>query len=71
MVDARAIAWVEGWLGQLGTVLSHIATPAIQVRAEGQARFSLSNGQTFSLNQMLSVGSSFSKGVSAGWGLRN
>jgi ATP-binding cassette subfamily C protein len=36
MVDARAIAWVEGWLGQLGTVLSHIATPAIQVRAEGQ-----------------------------------
>src|SRR4028118_363490 len=46
-VDARAIAWVEGWLGQLGTVLSPIATPAIQVRAEGGARFSLSNGQTF------------------------
>ncbi len=45
--DARAIAWVEGWLGQLGTVLSHIATPAIQVRASGQARFSLLNGQTF------------------------
>lgn len=46
-VDARAIAWVEGWLGQLGTVLSHIATPAIQVRAEGGAQFSLSHGQTF------------------------
>lgn len=46
-VDARAIAWVEGWLGQLGTVLSHIAMPAIQVRAEGGAQFSLSNGQTF------------------------
>jgi len=45
--DARAIAWVEDWLGQLGTVLSHIATPAIQVRASGQARFSLLNGQTF------------------------
>ena len=45
--DARAIAWVEGWLGQIGTVLSHIATPAIQVRAEGGAQFSLSNGQTF------------------------
>ncbi len=45
--DARAIAWVEGWLGQLGTALSHVATPAIQVRAEGRARFSLSNSQTF------------------------
>jgi ATP-binding cassette subfamily C protein len=45
--DARAIAWVEGWLEQLGTALSHFATPAIQVRASGQARFSLNNGQTF------------------------
>ncbi len=44
--DARAIAWVEGWLRQLGTALSHVATPAIQVRAAGQARFSLINGQT-------------------------
>jgi ATP-binding cassette subfamily C protein len=44
--DTRAIAWVEGWLGQLGTALSHVATPAIQVRAAGQTRFSLSNGQT-------------------------
>lgn len=45
--DARAIAALEGWLKQLGTVLSYIATPAIQVRASGQARFSLNNGQTF------------------------
>jgi NHLM bacteriocin system ABC transporter ATP-binding protein len=45
--DARAIAALEGWLEQLGTVLSHFATPAIQVRASGQARFSLNNGQTF------------------------
>jgi len=44
--DARAIAWVEGWLRQLGTALSHVAMPAIQVRAAGQTRFSLSNGQT-------------------------
>ncbi|WP_414581510.1 NHLP bacteriocin export ABC transporter permease/ATPase subunit [Scytonema sp. PCC 10023] len=45
--DARAIAALEGWLEQLGTALSHFATPAIQVRASGQARFSLNNGQTF------------------------
>jgi len=44
--DDRVVGWVEGWLGQLGAVLSHVATPAIQVRAEGQARFSLNNGQT-------------------------
>jgi ATP-binding cassette subfamily C protein len=46
--DVRAIAWVEGWLRQLGTALSHVPTPAIQVRASsGQALFSLTNGQTF------------------------
>jgi ATP-binding cassette subfamily C protein len=44
--DDRVVGLVEGWLGQLGAVLSHVATPAIQVRAEGQARFSLNNGQT-------------------------
>ncbi|KAB8315265.1 NHLP bacteriocin export ABC transporter permease/ATPase subunit [Tolypothrix campylonemoides VB511288] len=53
--DGRAIAFgraslnaaLEGWLEQLGTVLSHFATPGIQVRASFQARFSLNNGQTF------------------------
>jgi ATP-binding cassette subfamily C protein len=45
--DARAIALVESWLRQLGTVLSPIPTPAIQVRTEGRRRFSLSNSQTF------------------------
>jgi ATP-binding cassette subfamily C protein len=44
--DDRVVGLVEGWLGQLGAVLSHVVTPAIQVRAEGQARFSLNNGQT-------------------------
>ena len=45
--DARAIAWVEDWFGQLGSVLSHDATPPIQVRAEPSTRFSLTNAQTF------------------------
>ena len=43
--DARVVALVEGWLQQLGAA-SDIATPAIQVRAKGQARFSLTSGQT-------------------------
>jgi len=45
--DTKAIAWIESWLLQLGNVFSHVTTPAIGVRAEGQARFSLSRGQTF------------------------
>lgn len=44
--DATAITWVENWLGQLGST-SQFATPAIYVRASGQARFSLIAGQTF------------------------
>lgn len=44
--DVRAIAWIEAWLRLLSSV-SHITTPAIQVKASGQARFSLINGQTF------------------------
>lgn len=44
--DARIVVLVEGWLRQLETALSYIATPAIQVRAVGEARFSLINGQT-------------------------
>ncbi|MEH2179220.1 NHLP bacteriocin export ABC transporter permease/ATPase subunit [Nostoc sp.] len=44
--DTRIVALVEGWLQQIDATLSHIATPAIQVRAVGEARFSLSEGQT-------------------------
>ncbi|BCL33960.1 NHLP bacteriocin export ABC transporter permease/ATPase subunit [Nostoc sp. MS1] len=44
--DARIVALVQGWLRQLETALSYIVTPAIQVRAVGEARFSLINGQT-------------------------
>lgn len=44
--DARVIGWVEGWIKQLCCVLSDIPTPAIQVRTQGQARFSLIDGQT-------------------------
>ncbi|MCG6136856.1 MAG: NHLP bacteriocin export ABC transporter permease/ATPase subunit [Nostoc sp. LLA-1] len=51
--DAKAIpttsfanAWVENWLGQLGSTCQ-FATPIIQVRASEQARFSLNAGQTF------------------------
>lgn len=45
--DMRAIAWVETWLLQLTSLFSHISTPAIGVKAKGQARFSLIPGQTF------------------------
>ncbi len=45
--DMRVIAWIESWLLQLGSVFSHVTTPAIGVKAEGQARFSLLRGQTF------------------------
>ena len=45
--DARAIALVETWLLQLGSVFSHVTMPTIQVKAEGQSRFSLIDAQTF------------------------
>ncbi|MHC0068512.1 NHLP bacteriocin export ABC transporter permease/ATPase subunit [Nostoc sp. UIC 10890] len=45
--DGKAIAWIENWLLQIGSVLSQITMPAIHVKAEGQSRFSLNNGQTF------------------------
>lgn len=45
--DARVIAWIETWLLQLGSVFSQVTTPAIQVKAKGQTRFSLIEGQTF------------------------
>ncbi len=44
--DDRIIALVEGWLEQI-TAASQVATPAIQVRASGEARFSLNDGETF------------------------
>lgn len=44
--DVRVIAWVENWLKQVGNT-SQFATPAIQVRASEQVRFSLIAGQTF------------------------
>ncbi|MEH2084214.1 MAG: NHLP bacteriocin export ABC transporter permease/ATPase subunit [Nostoc sp.] len=43
--DTRIVALVEGWLQQIDATLSHIATPAIQIRAVGEARFSLIDGQ--------------------------
>ncbi|MFS0519410.1 NHLP bacteriocin export ABC transporter permease/ATPase subunit [Nostoc sp. UIC 10607] len=45
--DGKAITWIENWLLQIGSVLSQITMPAIHVKAEGQSRFSLNNGQTF------------------------
>ncbi|MBW4572359.1 MAG: NHLP bacteriocin export ABC transporter permease/ATPase subunit [Tolypothrix carrinoi HA7290-LM1] len=44
--DVRAIAWIKAWLRLLSTAFQ-TSTPAIQVKASGQARFSLINGQTF------------------------
>ncbi|MDZ7966136.1 MAG: NHLP bacteriocin export ABC transporter permease/ATPase subunit [Nostoc sp. DedSLP03] len=44
--DTRIVSLMEGWVEQINTTLSHIATPAIQVRAVGEARFSLIDGQT-------------------------
>ncbi|MDZ7952376.1 NHLP bacteriocin export ABC transporter permease/ATPase subunit [Nostoc sp. DedQUE09] len=44
--DTRIVSLVEGWVEQINTTLSHITTPAIQVRAAGEARFSLIDGQT-------------------------
>ncbi|OUL29774.1 NHLP bacteriocin export ABC transporter permease/ATPase subunit [Nostoc sp. RF31YmG] len=46
--DIRAIAWIQTWLLQLTrSLFSHLTTPAIQVKAKAQARFSLIAGQNF------------------------
>jgi NHLM bacteriocin system ABC transporter ATP-binding protein len=47
VASGDAKAWIENWLLQIGGVLSHVITPTIHVKAEGQSRFSLNNGQTF------------------------
>ena len=47
--DARGVGLIEGWIEKIGSVLFDIATPAIQVKAEKQGRFSLIDGQTFQL----------------------
>jgi len=47
--DARVVGLIEGWIEKIGNVLFDIATPAIQVKAEKQGRFSLIDGQTFQL----------------------
>jgi NHLM bacteriocin system ABC transporter ATP-binding protein len=44
--DVRAIAWIETWLRQLGSTLSYLITPAIQVKATSSGRYSLLVGQT-------------------------
>ena len=44
--DVDAIAWIENWLERL-TTASQIPTPAIEVKAEGKAHFSLNKSQTF------------------------
>ncbi|MEH1961186.1 MAG: NHLP bacteriocin export ABC transporter permease/ATPase subunit [Nostoc sp.] len=45
--DTRAISWIKTWLLQLTSLFSQVTKPAIQVKAQGQARFSLIDGQTF------------------------
>ncbi len=45
--DLRAIAWIEGWLKQLGTALSHVPQPGSQVKISQETRFSLNKGETF------------------------
>ncbi len=45
--DTRVAILVEDWLQQLGSVLSPIFMPPIQIKAEGNQRFSLTSGQTF------------------------
>lgn len=47
--DGRMVGLIEGWIEKVGSVLFDIATPAIQVKAEKQARFSLIDGQTLQL----------------------
>jgi ATP-binding cassette subfamily C protein len=44
--DVDAIAWIENWLERL-TTPCQIPTPAIEVKAEGKAHFSLNKSQTF------------------------
>ena len=44
--DVDAIAWIENWLERLSTPCQ-IPTPAIEVKAEGKAHFSLNKSQTF------------------------
>ena len=44
--DAQAIAWIENWLQQLSSTLSYLAIPAIQVRANSPAKYSLLKSQT-------------------------
>jgi NHLM bacteriocin system ABC transporter ATP-binding protein len=45
--DARAITWVQNWLRHLGSTLSEITMPNIQVKATTEGNFSLNVGQTF------------------------
>jgi NHLM bacteriocin system ABC transporter ATP-binding protein len=45
--DARVIAWVEDWLYLLGSSLSEVTMPTIQIKAAGEENFSLNAGQTF------------------------
>jgi ATP-binding cassette subfamily C protein len=44
--DHHIVHWVEDWVKQLGTPLSDMVTPAIQLKCQGNARFSLIDGQT-------------------------
>lgn len=45
--DGHAIAWIEGWIEQLGLALSDISSPALPSQEEGTRYFSLSTGQVF------------------------
>jgi ATP-binding cassette subfamily C protein len=47
--DARVVGWIEGWIEKVGSVLFDIPTPAIQIKAEKQGRFSLIDSQSFQL----------------------
>jgi ATP-binding cassette subfamily C protein len=38
---------INNWLRQIETAVAHVNIPAIQVKARGKSRFSLSDGQTF------------------------
>jgi len=44
--DEQTIARIEQWVNQLGAALSQSSMPAIHIRAEGAARFSLIHQQT-------------------------
>ncbi|WP_019503872.1 NHLP bacteriocin export ABC transporter permease/ATPase subunit [Pleurocapsa sp. PCC 7319] len=45
--DIRVDTWIKNWLDKFSDVLATISLPPIQVKAETQERFSLSNGQTW------------------------